>query len=367
MRRWRYLLALLLISFFLTTSINVYAEKIHEHKTELDKNQIIKNTHTYEKIIVDKDDKSAYQSIQDAINQALTDSTIYIKIGYYPEILEIKKRITIIGEDKEKTIINPNTNKNGYSIRIAENGVKIKNLGIQNKGPGIYSTGIKVSADKTTISNCNIFNTPVGIALWSSNNIISDCLFWGCDDEGIAFLGSPSNKCDNNIVSNSEFFNNCDGIELQYSSNNRISSCKFYDNSHAGIDAIGKSNNNNVITDCELSNNKAFGIFFANSNDNTISKCDFSENKIMTSGSKQMNVEECKLDGIYLTEQSSMTIKDCSNVIKSKIKTVDSEYVLSNIDDIKSRFEVLQQKGKRTKSILLQRITSIITLFRLNK
>ena len=60
MRRWRYLLALLLISIFLATTINVHAEE----------NQIIDDTYNYEEIIVDKNNKTAYQSIQDAINSA---------------------------------------------------------------------------------------------------------------------------------------------------------------------------------------------------------------------------------------------------------------------------------------------------------
>ena len=60
MRRWRELLALLLISIFLATTINVQAEENYENKTELEKNQIIDDAHIYEKIIVDKNDKTAY-------------------------------------------------------------------------------------------------------------------------------------------------------------------------------------------------------------------------------------------------------------------------------------------------------------------
>jgi parallel beta-helix repeat protein len=299
MRRWRYLLALLLVSIFLATTINVYAEENHENKTELENNQIIDDTHNYEKIIVDKNDKTAYQSIQEAINSAETDSTIHIKNGYYNEILNIKKKINIVGEDKEKTIINPTTNKNSYAIRIAAEGVKISNLGVQNQGPGIYSTGIKVIARETTISNCDIFDTAVGIALWSSDNTITNCRFWGCEDEGIVFLGSSSNQCNNNIVTNCEFFNNCDGIELQYSSNNVISNCKFYDNSHAGIDAIGSSNNNNKIINCEINNNKVFGIYLSRSSGNQITKSSLTDNKIMTTGSKDNTITDCSLGTVY--------------------------------------------------------------------
>ena len=320
MRRWRYLLALLLISVLLATTINVHAEE----------NQIIDDTYIYTKIIVDKNNKTAYQSIQDAINSAATDSTIYIKNGYYNEILNIKKKINIIGEDKEKTIINPTTKKNSYAIRIAVEGVKISNLGIQNHGPGIYSTGIKVSARDTTIYNCDIFDTPVGIAVWSSENTITNCRFWGCEDEGIALLGSSTIECNNNLIENCEFFENCDGIELQYSSYNEISHCRFYENTHAGIDAIGSSNNNNKITNCEINNNKVFGIYLSRSSGNQITKCSLTDNKIMTTNSKDNTITDCKIDTIYLTDDSQLSIKDCPDLDESKIKTINSEYEIKN-------------------------------------
>ncbi|MCK5459179.1 MAG: right-handed parallel beta-helix repeat-containing protein, partial [Thermoplasmatales archaeon] len=183
-------------------------------------------------------------------------------------------------------------------------------------------------------------------------------------DEGIAFLGSSSNQCNNNIVTDCEFYDNCDGIELQYSSNNVISNCKFYDNTHAGIDAIGSSNNNNVISGCDLSNNKAFGIFFSRSTDNTISKCTFSENKIMATASKNIKVENCKLDGIYLKDKSSMTIEDCGDVLESKIKTVDSDYVLSSVEEIKTRFDSLQERKDTIKNSIFLRIMTILSFIR---
>lgn len=360
MKRWRCRIALLLISIFLVSTITVHAERLEHEET----NTILENNDSSKEIIVDKYDDKYYSSIQDAIDSATIDSTIYVRNGYYNEILNIKKKIKLVGEDKEKTIINPTSTKNSYAIRITAENVILKGFGIKNSGPGNYASGIKISADKTTITDCNIFDTPVGIAVWSSNNKISNCKFWGCSDEGIAFLGSSSNQCNNNIVTDCEFYDNCDGIELQYSSNNVISNCKFYDNTHAGIDAIGSSNNNNVISGCDLSNNKAFGIFFSRSTDNTISKCTFSENKIMAIASKNIKVENCKLDGIYLKDKSSMTIEDCGDVLESKIKTVDSDYVLSSVEEIKTRFDSLQERKDTIKNSIFLRIMTILSFIR---
>lgn len=363
MRKWRWKrnISLLLILIFITSNLNVLAINIEQNTIREDTNINQESYKSSKIIIVDKYDGNHFNNIQDAINSAPVESTIYIRNGYFNEILNINKKINIIGESKDKTIINPTSKENSYAIKIASENIKISNLGIQNQGSGLYTTGIKISANRTTITSCDIFDTPVGIAIWSSENEISDCRFYGCSDEGIALLGSEINSVNNNIIKNCEFFNNCDGIELQYSSNNQISSCRFNNNSHAGIDAIVKSNNNNIIFDCNFKDNNAFGIFFSRSKNNIISKCILSGNKIMVTASKDIKLEQCEFDGIYLTDKSSMTFDNCSNFIKSKIKTVDSNYKVLNINDLKTSYSSLKEK----RDSIFSRIYSLVSFFRL--
>ena len=64
-------------------------------------------------ITVDKNGDGDYTTIQEAINNAKSGSTIYVKNGKYPEILDIRKQIKLIGEDKESTIINPTYPRDG--------------------------------------------------------------------------------------------------------------------------------------------------------------------------------------------------------------------------------------------------------------
>ena len=229
-------------------------------------------------IIVDKNGEGDYKTITEAIQNVSNGATIYIKNGEYKEIINIKKKITLIGEDKEKTIINPASEKNMYAILIATTGVKIKNLGITNEAPGIYTAGIRISASETTIENSNIYNTSIGVLTWTSDNTIKNCDFWGCRDEGIALLGSEYSNCDNNKITNCVFYDNCDGIELQYSSNNIITNCEFYENTHTGIDAIASSNNDNIIKNCNIYNNRVNGIYFSSSSRNQIINCYISDN-----------------------------------------------------------------------------------------
>ncbi len=230
-------------------------------------------------ITVNKNGKQDYKTIQESIDNAPEGSTILVKSGVYNEILNIKKKITLLGEDRNKTIINPISEKNKYGIRLGSPGVIIKNLSITNGGPGLYTTAIKITASNVQIEDCNIYDTPVGIAIFTSGNTIKNCEFWGCKDEGIALIGTSFSDCKENKIINSQFHDNCDGIELQYSSENSIIDCEFFDNTHTGIDAISSENDRNEIINCKIYNNSVHGIYLHSSSGNQITECMFSNNK----------------------------------------------------------------------------------------
>ena len=255
---------------FLATELIIVASVQAEQITQKNNRQIL---------IVDKNGYGDYKTIQEAIENAQPDTTVYVKIGEYNEIIEIKKQINLVGEDKNSTLITPTSEKNKYAIHLGAPGVKIQSLGIKNGAPGLYTAGIYITSPKTEISDCNIYDTPVGIAIWTSYNIINNCNFWGCNDEGIALLGTSYSECNNNKITNCVFKDNCDGIEQQCSSSNIITNCEFYNNWHAGIDAIASSNNENIISNCRIYNNEVFGIYLSSSSDNQIIDCFISDNE----------------------------------------------------------------------------------------
>jgi parallel beta-helix repeat protein len=216
-----------------------------------------------------------YKNIQDAIDNAIAGSIISVKSGFYSEIIDIYKPISLIGENKFTTKINPISDVNKYAIRLETPGIVIKNLSITNGASGLYSTGIRINAPRSEIINCNLYNNPIGIAIFSSENVIDNCNFWNCKDEAIALIGTDISNCDSNIITNCSMFNNCDGIELQYSSKNIILNCSIFNNTHAGIDGIISSNNNNLIRNCKIYNNKVNGIYLSSSSFNRIIGCSF--------------------------------------------------------------------------------------------
>lgn len=360
MERRKELTAVFLLLIFLFSAVTVHAEATYEPENR-EESTIQNDDSTYD-IIVDKNNEAHYQSIQGAINQAVPGSTIYVKIGTYSEIININKEIYLIGEDKDKTFITPVSGENSYAVRITANGVKLSGFGINNQGPGLYTTGIKISASQTTIDDCNIFYTPVGIAVWSSYNTISNSRFWGCTDEGIAFLGSSTVNCNYNIVTGCIFYENCDGIELQYSSNNQVLNCEFYDNTHAGIDAIGSSNNDNIISNCEIYDNKVFGIYLSRSSGNQITQSLLSNNKLMASGSKNIELTDCTLGAIYLIDESSLKIEDCENLDESNIKAVNSEYQISSREETENSISETDSQ-REVRNRIINRIRSILSFW----
>jgi parallel beta-helix repeat protein len=286
-------------------------------------------------IIVGKNDGD-FLYIQEAINNAPIGSIIFIREGIYNETLNLNKKLTIIGENRFNTIINPTSEENKYAIKLGVSDIIIKNLSISNSAAGIYTTGLRINADKTKILNCNIYENPIGLAIFSNENRIDNCMFWNCRDEGIALIGTKISKCDYNVISNCTFFNNCDGLELQFSSNNLIENCSIYNNSHTGIDAIISSNNRNLIKKCKIYNNKVNGIYITSSFNNEIIKCIFWNNSdgniIMSNDSNNINIDNEEIE--FLNQNDKLINLNIENNKDFENYNITNNNILNSIIEI---------------------------------
>ena len=120
-----------------------------------------------------------YSSIHDAINVSLDEDIIIVYTGTYNENIEINKSISLIGEDKETTIIKSKNkfdvvtinaqwvNITGFNIQDGlVSGIWIENSGYCN----IYQNNINdnsIGINIITSSNTNIFNNTIS----NSSNI----------------------------------------------------------------------------------------------------------------------------------------------------------------------------------------------------
>ncbi|MCX6666002.1 MAG: C25 family cysteine peptidase [Euryarchaeota archaeon] len=201
-----------------------------------------------------------YFSIQAAIDDANPRDTIHVNNGTYYENIYILQPLTLIGENKETTIIDGDC---AYPIPTvglyACNDIVLHQFTIKNGNPGIMI----FDANHTTISDCIITDaTDFGIYILKTNNVIvsrSSVTDIGGAGYGIWFFESPNNtifqnlitRCDysiylsesssqNNIYENTIKDNRITGIKIQSSTaptnNNRLYHNNFINNAQNAYD-----------------------------------------------------------------------------------------------------------------------------------
>ncbi|NWG11602.1 right-handed parallel beta-helix repeat-containing protein [Candidatus Bathyarchaeota archaeon] len=187
-----------------------------------------------------------FTKIQDAIDVASSDDIIFVYAGTYYENIVVNKSVTIIGEDRNFTIIDGA--KNGTVVFIKANSVTMEGFTIRNSGAYPY-VGVHVERYffGNVISNNKIINNSEGISVYSSSdNVISNNIISN-NSEGLAISFSINNVVSDNLV----ISNDNSGIYLYFSGGNTISGNTLQDNL-GGVSAYFSSGNvisNNVISD----------------------------------------------------------------------------------------------------------------------
>ncbi|HEY4327002.1 MAG TPA: pectinesterase family protein [Mucilaginibacter sp.] len=186
---------LLVIAFCLSYIFNLYAQPVSSLK----------------ELTVAQDGSGNFKTIQEAVN-AVRDLSqqqviIHIKKGTYHEKLIIpswKTRISLIGEDKENTIITNNDysgkavpgGKDGfgkdklstftsYTVLIAGNDCTVQNLTIENTSGRVgQAVALHVEGDKCIIKNCRLLSNQDTLyaATGNSRQLYEDCYIEGTTD-----------------------------------------------------------------------------------------------------------------------------------------------------------------------------------------
>jgi parallel beta-helix repeat protein len=220
-----------------------------------------------------------YTTIQEAIDAPVTSdgNTIFVEKGVYIENVTVDKSISLIGEDRNSTIIDGN-----YSAPIVmnmkANNVTVSGFTIQNgKPPPTWrddSYGIYISSSYNNISRNIVANNTIAIGLYSSNsstiseNTVESPYYWGiymffCNDNnvtgntiassniGIALDGDYSFISQGNVISYNTIWSNVTAIWLHMSAHNEFLENTALDCSYCGVDASYSPSNtfaNNTIS-----------------------------------------------------------------------------------------------------------------------
>ena len=176
-----------------------------------------------------------YSSIQDAINNAITGSTIYVYSGKYYENISINKSITLIGQNTKDTIIYGQFN----IIEVNANLTNISDFTIKWFLNTSDINGTRIGIKFVGANNCNIKNNIIidgqyGIYLSNSynNNIENNTI---SNNSYAIFL---SNQCKNNTIFHNNFINNSNnsydtGNNTWF--NNDLKQGNYWDN-YTGLD-----------------------------------------------------------------------------------------------------------------------------------
>jgi len=193
-------------------------------------------------------DYDHFNKIQDGINAVTENGTVYVFNGTYYENVVINKIITLIGEDRNGTIIDAQGSKS--PIRLIADDVTISHFTMTHSGEsGNQYAGIDIDSNYNYIFDCNICNnSEKGILAWyTSHNIIEKCLVFNNDEQGIDLgYGNYFSK-----IINCSIWRNAEGIKsASPSANISIMNCTVFDN--GGITLEGSYSK---IKNCKIFNN----------------------------------------------------------------------------------------------------------------
>jgi parallel beta-helix repeat protein len=147
-----------------------------------------------------------FPTIQTAIDGANPGDRIYVASGTYTEHLVINKTLSLIGEDRDTTIVDGSDADTVISI-VADD-VTVEGLTIAKSVLRAYDIGIRIDGKGISINRTKIVSTSTGVIFYSSAN---------------------------SVVSNSVIINNSNGLMLYYSSNCLFLNNIFSDNAQAII------------------------------------------------------------------------------------------------------------------------------------
>lgn len=265
-----------------------------------------------------------YTKIQDAIDNATDGDTVFVydDSSPYQENIRINKQITIIGENKDTTIISGITGQD-HVVRISSKNVVFDGFTVKGSAEGQDGIVVFPLVELCVISNNIIKDSFYGILLQTTsskititNNVVSNNNF-----QGIFLQGSNRNNVKDNIITENGDY----GIVIDVNSAQNWIINNTIENNFAGVQVSGGSSQNN-ISENKIFNNNMEGILITgvltSSNELTLNNISKNKNGIkITSSSKNIitsnNINENIIRGMYLSGSNENIIK-MNNFIKNK-------------------------------------------------
>ena len=215
------------------------------------------------KTIVVPDD---YGAIQAAVDNASSGDTVFVRSGIHNGSVSIGKSLSLIGEDKENTVIAGDWRLGGTVVLVSHGEVTVKCFTLQSTADNTHGSGIRgvhlLHVQRCLVSECKFLGVGLGIWLYeSSGNTI----------ENNRIEGQPKN-----LPVAGAFRMGFDGIKIESSSHNNILGNMVTDVYYTGISLSNSIGNN--LTENHVKSNYA-GVGIDSSDNNTIASNKISGNR----------------------------------------------------------------------------------------
>ena len=205
-----------------------------------------------------------YPTIQEAINKAAEGDTIFVKKGVYIENPVVNKSVSLVGEDRDSTVIDVTA------------GLQVQSNNVTVAGFTIYDgwQGISVSGNGCSILGNKITDATHGIVLFGFENNITGNIFRSIGLSSAIQL----NFAHRNLI-NKNLIDSCvEGIQIwQNSANNTIAENTITNCKNTAVSF--QYSNNNVAIGNNITGS-ALGTSIYGSNRNTISNNNYVYNSV---------------------------------------------------------------------------------------
>ena len=214
-----------------------------------------------------------YQHIQDGVDHATTDDTVYVFDGHYTETITITTAITLQGQTKNNVIVDGNHAT--QTIDLQTDDIHITTLTVQNSIHGIHL----LNTTNCTITSCHATQTTNGITLeGSSYTTITDCTLDNISYTGIFPTNSP-----HLTVTDTTFTHMQAGLYLTGCDQALIHDCTIrtmteVDEYNGGSGIFFDTCTTPTVTGCTIINCTDFAISLSSTTNATITTTDIHDN-----------------------------------------------------------------------------------------
>jgi parallel beta-helix repeat protein len=185
---------------------------------------------------VDDDGPADFHTIQEAVNAASNGDTIYVHNGTYYENVRVNQTVSLIGEDRDNTIVDGNGTAPIGTIVLVSDNSSISGFTVRNGEYGVFAgvwVGLFPGYTGNRIEGNRIINNSYG---------------------GILLRSCANNTVSNNFIADNVLF----GIHLWNAGNNTITNNTVVENGY-GIDFYGNCYDNTLRNNNMTDNDYNFG------------------------------------------------------------------------------------------------------------